>query len=225
MAQERSALWKSLWRQKNTKKEYGFKIDGVWYGADKEIEHSYENGLYESFGIGNATSAVLNLRLYAEDIPRGAKIERFMRLVNGDEVSEWLPKGVFWINKKPFDEGVYDIEAFDAMRKADYPMIDTEIQGNWPRNVVDVVNEIAERMGVDIDPRTELDTTLSVPYPGTYNMREVLAQIATPHIGNWIISDKGELWLVPLLSLPANTDLLVTENGEAIKFGEVRILV
>ena len=93
MAQERSALWKSLWRQKNTKKEYAFKIDGVWYGSDKEIEHSYESGLYESFGIGNATSAVLNLRLYAENIPRGAKIERFMRLVNGDEASEWLPKG------------------------------------------------------------------------------------------------------------------------------------
>lgn len=225
MAQERSDLWKSLWRQKNTKKEYAFDIDGVWYGSDKEIDHSYENGLYEAFGIGNATSATLNLRLYADNIARGAKIQRYVRLVNGEEVSEWLPKGVFWINTKPYDDGVYDIEAFDAMRKADYPFIDTEIVGTWPRKAPDVVAEIAERMGVSIDARTVLDENLDVPYPGTYSMREVLAQIAVPHVGNWIMSDKGELWLVPLLSLPANTDLLVTENGEAILFGEVRILV
>ena len=49
--------------------------------------------------------------------------------------------------------------------------------------------------------------------------------IAAAHGGNWHMSDAGRLRLVPLLSAPAESSLLVTEHGDAILFGGVRILV
>ena len=50
MAQTTSKLWKSLWRMSNTEREYKFEINGVEYGPDQEVEHSYSNGLFEDFG-------------------------------------------------------------------------------------------------------------------------------------------------------------------------------
>lgn len=83
MAQETSSLWKALLRTKGTKKEYQFDINGTIYGPEREVEHSVDAGLYEEFGIGNAATAKLTLKLYADRIPRAATIKRYVRLKNG----------------------------------------------------------------------------------------------------------------------------------------------
>ena len=56
-------------------------------------------------------------------------------------------------------------------------------------------------------------------------MREILSYIAVSNAGNWIITDAGKLLLVGYGDLPEETNFLVTERGEAILFGEVRLLV
>ena len=119
MAQQTSNLWGSLWRMKNTEKEYAFDIAGVWYGSEAEVSHSVKNGLFQELGIGNAATAKLSLKIFAENIPWGAVIRRYVRLVNGEQHSEWIPKGVFFTNKRSVDEGLWDIEAYDVMRKAE----------------------------------------------------------------------------------------------------------
>lgn len=48
-----------------------------------------------------------------------AEIRRYIRLVNGDRSSEWLPKGVFYVNRRSWEDGLWSIEAYDAMLKAD----------------------------------------------------------------------------------------------------------
>ena len=89
----------------------------------------------------------------------------------------------------------------------------------------DVVAEIAAAMGVTVDSRTALNASYQVPYPVGYSMREILGYIACAHAGNWIITDAGELYLVPLAGMPAETNYLVTEYGDAITLGRVRLLV
>lgn len=83
MAQMTSKLWKSLWRMPNTEREYKFEINGVEYGPDQEVEHSYSNGLFEDFGIGNAYTASLKISLFADNIPKAATIKRYVRLKIG----------------------------------------------------------------------------------------------------------------------------------------------
>lgn len=220
-----SALWQELMSQRGTSREYKFVINGVEYGKEAEVTHSVSGGLFEEFGIGRAVCATMSLTLYADSIPRAARIERYIRLRRGDTVSEWIPKGVFFVNRRSDDDGLWTLEAFDGMKKADVMFLSTGDVGTWPRSAADVVDEIAERMGVELDPRTVIDSSVMVSYPNDNTMWKLLQDIATAHVGNWVMSDEGKLWLVPLLSAPEETHYLVTQTGQPITIGGVRILV
>ena len=213
MAQETSSLWKALLRTKGTKKEYQFDINGTVYGPEREVEHSVDAELYEEFGIGNAATAKLTLKLYADSVPRAATIRRYVRLKNGSQATEWLPKGVFFTNRRSEEDGQWTVEAFDAMRKAE--RVWTPDQSlTFPMTAPNAVAEIARIMQVQVDPRTN-----------DYTLRDELRFIAAAHAGNWVVTGEGKLLLVPLLSAPPETFYLVTEYGEPITFGGVRILV
>ena len=225
MAQATSELWKTLWRTPGTEREYGFDINGVWYGPEQEVSHSVNSGLYEKFGFGNATIASLTLSLFADNIPRGATIKRFIRLRNGNQVSEWLPKGIFFVSRRSEDDGRWTVEAFDAMRKSEV-IWDPDQALNFPLSMPDAVKEFARIMSVEIDSRTSLNASYTIDYPANdYTIRDELRFIAAAHAGNWVITDVGKLFLVPLMSEPEETNYLVTEHGDAITFGGVRILV
>lgn len=233
MAQQTSALWKSLWRTKGTTREYQFDIAGKIYGPDVEVTHSVDSGLYEQFGIGNASTAKLTLSLFADSIPRAATIKRYIRLRNGEQVSEWLSKGVFFTSHRSEEGGYWTIEAFDAMRRAEQPW-EPDQSLEFPLPMPDAVEEFARIMGAEIDPRTILNPAYTIDYPASdpdsvagdyYSIRQELQWIAAAHAGNWIVTGEGKLLLVPLLSIPEETHYLVTEYGGAITFGGVRILV
>lgn len=225
MAQQTSALWKQLWRKRGTYREYGFDVAGVWYGPEAEVSHTVDSGLYEDFGIGNATTAKLSISLYAKSIPRAATIKRYIRLRNGIQTSEWLPKGVFFTNRRSEEDGFWTIEAFDAMRKAERVWTpDNSMQ--FPMPMPDAVKIFARLMNVEIDPRTILNSAYTIDYPANeYTIRDELRFIAAAHAGNWIITDEGKLLLVSLLDIPPETNYLVTQYGDSITFGGVRIFV
>ena len=225
MAQQTSQLWKTLWQTYGTRQEFGFDINGVWYGPEAEIDHSVDSGLYEEFSIGNATTAKLTLKFFTGSVPRAATIKRFVRLRNGSQVSEWLPKGVFFTNRRSEEDGCWTIEAFDSMRKAEQ-VWEPDQRLVFPMTMPKAVAEIARIMQVQIDPRTALNPAYTIDYPANdYTLRDELRYIAAAHGGNWIVTDVGKLLLVPLLSAPPETFYLVTEYGEPITFGGVRILV
>lgn len=233
MAQNTSTLWKALWRTPGTTREYQFDIAGKIYGPDAETSHSVDSGLYEQFGFGNACTAKLTLSLFADNIPRAATIKRYIRLRHGKRVSEWLPKGVFFTSRRSVEDGYWTIEAFDAMRKAEQPW-NPDQNLNFPLPMPAAVAEFARIMGVEIDPRTTLNPNYTIGYPASdpesesgdyYSIRQELQWIAAAHAGNWIITGEGKLLLVPLLSIPPETNYLVTECGDAITLGGVKILV
>lgn len=233
MAQSTSALWRALWRTPGTTREYQFDIAGRIYSQDAETSHNMDSGLYEKFGIGNAATAKLTLSLFADSIPRAAAIKRYIRLRNGERVSEWLPKGVFFTNRRSEEDGYWTIEAFDAMRKAEQ-VWEPDQALKFPLPMPEAVAEFARIMEVEIDPRTQLNPAYTIDYPASdqgsetgdyYSIRQELQWIAAAHAGNWIITDEGKLLLVPLLSIPPETHYLVTEHGDAITLGGVKILV
>lgn len=233
MAQHTSALWKELWRTPGTAREYQFDIAGTIYGPEREVSHSVDGGLYERFGIGGAATAKLTMSLFADNIPRAAAIRRYIRLRNGDRVSEWLPKGVFFTSRRSVEDGVWTIEAYDAMRKAEQPW-EPDQSLSFPLPMPQAAAEFARIMGVEIDPRTKLNPAYTIGYPASdpesgtgdyYSIRQELQWIAAAHGGNWIITGEGKLLLVPLLSMPEETSRLVTEYGDAITLGGVKILV
>lgn len=225
MGQTTSALWRDLLHKPGTEREFKFVINDVEYGKDAEVSHSVESQLFEEFGIGNACCATLKLAVIADNIPRAATIKRYLRLVNGSQVTAWISKGVFFTNKRSRDGDYWEVEAYDAMRKADV-VWEPDQSLNFPMTMPDAVNIFCQLMGVELDSRTVLNSLYTIDYPANdYTIRNELCFIAAAHGGNWIITDAGKLRLIPLLSMPAETNYLITEAGNAITFGGVRILV
>lgn len=230
-----SDLWRTLLASPGHRKEVKLVIAGVTYGEDKIVDGSLriDGGLYSDFGIGNCCARQIDFEIYPQGtIPRQAKIEVFVRLVLGEQVSEWIPKGVFFFSTRKTDRvtGVLSVHGYDAMLKAEETWLDSSYDAKtWPMPAETAVADIAARMGVAVDSRTVLDAAFPMQYPvddkGDMTMREALGRIAVANAGNWTITDEGKLLLVGLNSMPAETHYLITETGSSITFGGVCILV
>ena len=230
-----SDLWQQMLADPAHAVEAKLKIAGVEYGEDKIVRKSLMvyGGLYSEFGIGNCCARQIEFEIYPQGtIPRQAKIEVYMRLRLGEQVSEWIPKGVFFFSTRKTDRitGVLSVHGYDAMLKAEETWLDSSYDAKtWPMPAATAVADIAARMGVAVDSRTVLDAAFPMQYPvddkGDMTMREALGRIAVANAGNWTITDEGKLLLVGLNSMPAETHYLITETGRAITFGGVRILV
>ena len=186
-----------------------------------------ENPLVDCCAIGEID---IEMHKPIGEIPAKARLVPYVRLTDGVRASEWIQKGVFYVDtrKKKEDGSAIEkivIEGYDDMRRTeqDYPSSSLR----WPAKDIDVVREIASFIRVSVDPRTAaiMNHGYSVQYPGGYSCREVLSYIAAMYAGCFIMSDLGELRLVALNSIPAETRYLIAEGGQPITFGGVRILV
>ena len=133
-----------------------------------------------------------------------------------------MPKGTFFIDTRAKDEytGALTIHGYDAMLKAEQL---------WAGQVgvyqTAAAQEIASRIGVGFDARNELNSSYSVVSDEDYTMRDILKNIACCNGGNWIITDENNLLLIKLGDVSVETNYLVDDNGFALLFGEVRIIV
>lgn len=210
-------------------------INGAAYEKDRLVQCSTSAKLVENTEtlIGNCCARQLDLSLLPMGaVPRQAEIKILIRASAGGRASEWIPRGVFFSSKREEDHitGVLTIHGYDAMLKAGAVWLDSSYDTEtWPMPAQTAAEDIARRMGVELDPRTDLDPAFPVQYPvdeaGDMTMGEVLSRLAVANAGNWTITHGGKLLLVPLNSAPPETSYLVTEHGDAITFGGDRILV
>lgn len=182
--------------------------------------------------VGSCVSSELDVTMLKPFgvIPRQARLVPYVRVVNKVAASEWLQKGVYFVDTRESDIDNSEVEyislhGYDCMLRAEqnYPASTLA----WPARDIDVVYEIASFMDVPVDSRT-LDIMTDgflVQYPAEYSCREVLGYIAALYAGNFIMSDLGALRLVPLNSIPVETRYLVSSARQPITFGGVRILV
>ena len=204
-------------------------IAGMEYEQDRLISCSVDGGIIPDLTVGRCFSQELDVVIEPlSEVPRMAQIALFSRLRLGDETSEWVPAGVFFVDTRAGDEadGTLTLHGFDGMLKAEQTYAAEGETGTWPRSQQAVAADIAAKMGVRLDPRTKILPGWEVEHPNDLTMREVLEEIAAAQGGNWSMNGAGELLFTPLNGLPAETNLLVdSEDGGAILFGEVRIIV
>lgn len=184
-------------------------------------------------GCAVAQEVDISMRKPVSDIPYMARLALYARVKNQEEVSEWLPQGVFYsdtdYSTKDNRVQTITIHGFDAMLFAeqDYPSSTMA----WPARDVDILHEIAEFMGIGVDPDTiaMMDKGYTFPYPAGYSCREVIGYLGGAYGGCFVISENGDLRLIKLNGIPPETNLLVDEDGDVIIFGmdgnEVSILV
>ena len=171
------------------------------YAEDKIFYVRTSGGLFagNTLSFGGCVSREIEMRFYPRGavIPRMARLSPRVRLTDGTTDSEWLPKGIFYVDTRDYDasSGILTLTGYDAMLKAEETYIQEGDVGTWPKTMPAVVAEIAARMGVEVDSRTRLNN-YDVQLPTEYTMREVLGFIAAAHAGNWVITDEGKLRLI-----------------------------
>lgn len=209
-------------------------LNGVDYSESELKSISTSPALFVDVpSIGNCYSAEIDVVMKVPNatIPPMAIMKPYVRLVGTTLTSDWIPQGVFFIDtREQSDENDYypllTLHGYDAMLKAEalYP---EDNPSNYPMDDIDVVDVIAEAMGIEVDDRTyEIMTSgYEINLPATYTMREVLGYIASMYAGNFCISFEGKLRLVGLTDIGEETNYLIDNDGYSILFGEDRILV
>lgn len=230
-----SDLYKSIFANPRHLTEIKLDIAGTEYGQSAIVSCSTRGALFESpaTGIGNCIAQEIDFEVFLTATPpRQAQVKLYARVTLGEQVSEWIPKGVFFFSQRSTDKasGLLTVTGYDAMLKAETVWLNSDYDTeNWPMSAADAVDDIAYRMGVEVDPRTDLTGAPAVDYPvdenGDMTMRQVLAGIAVSVAGNWMITDEGKLLLWRYGVVPAETNYLADEDGFWITFGGDRILV
>lgn len=200
--QSTSAAWRALAQTGEARLETVAVIDGTEYAAISAPQISRAL-MQDGLSVGNAVSATCRLTVLTDDdIPRAASVAVRMRLADGTTASEWLPAGTFYVSHRERDAvtGLTTLDCYDAMLKANAAY---DRDGAWPRSMAAVAGEIAQALGVTMDPRTVLqsgdDFRVLLPEAGA-TMRDVLSGIASAHGGNWALTPENRLRLVPLAS-------------------------
>lgn len=205
-----STLYAEILLDSRHRKEVKLLVNGSEVPMSNIIELKTSGGLFESVGIGHSISRQISAQFVpAGEIPRMAEIRPYVRVRLDEQVSEWIPKGVFYIDTRQFDDvsRALSLHGYDAMLKASPNYIDVDDEsGSWPRKCRVVVEDIAFRMGVELDERTVLQE-YDVGYMPLTSGREILGWIAAMHGGNWTITDEGKLRLVPLVPAGDGIDL------------------
>lgn len=214
----------------NHRAEWKVAINGVDYGESVLQDIEINRSVFASSPVlGSCISAEIDLTLIkpSVDIPRMASIEPYVRVTNGLQTSEWLPKGKFFIDTREFTKNdavdVMTIHGYDSMLKAEQLCpID-----NYPQTDIQAVQEIATYLGMtlDNDVSTLMDKGYTIPVPAEYSCREVLGYIAAMYAGCFVMDDFGHLRLITLASIPTETNFLINTAGLAITFGGDRIIV
>lgn len=228
--------YKSIYENPNHRKEIKIIVADMEFGEDNIVSGRISGGIFATPGIGNCAARQLELEMFdIVDPPRQAKIEVYYRLAVDGEASDWMPKGVFYVSQRKKTKlfgtaHVTSFVAYDAMLMFEKIWLNDSYSGiNWPLTQSAAVNDIAGRIGIEIDARTRLDEQFPVEYPvgenGELTMREVLSGIAVSNVGNWVITDEGKLLLLRIDDIPAETNFLITQKGENILFGGVKISV
>lgn len=197
---------------------------------DSLVSMKTSHGLFAGNGpaIGGCIAGEIDVEFLLPEyvIPRMAQIQPEVRIRNESLLSEWLPKGLFYIDTRETgqdDPKTLRVHGYDSMLLAEELWPSTSYL-SYPAKDADVIRLIAGKLQVNVDSRTwdiiPEAGGYTIPLPVSYTMREVLGYIGTMYAGNWIISDDNKLRLVGLADIPKLTSLILANPLQVLTFGQ-----
>ena len=211
-----SELYKQIVSDRFHKVECKLLIDGVEYGENDLVSVETENNLFaeEAPSCGNAVSGTITAKLRTPSavIRTKAKMELFARATSGDMESEWIPKGVYFLDTrekqkaKNGEDTIIVLDGFDAMLFGEQ---DYTPSGNWPKSDAEVVSDICWLLGVEC--AWHPDRNFSISEPIGYSAREILGYIAAMYGGSVTINDSGKLQFIGLRQNSSGQDVIFSQ--------------
>lgn len=227
-----SDAYKRILADQRHHKEFKVRIDGKEYGHDHIISLATSHRLFaeDTLSLGGTVAGQITLILRdAPVFPLAAKMEIFVRLVSGQDVSEWLPHGVYFIDTRSVDytTGCVTLNGYDILMMMARPW-EPDQRLSFPLPMDTAVNEFCKLFSCELDERTTISHTYTIDYPTSdpqsdtgenYTFRDILGWIAAAHAGNWIVTYEGKLLLIGIGDEPEETYYIISEHGKPINFG------
>ena len=189
------------------------------YG-ESELESVFIAGrAFDTPSVGNVTARQIDITFLPKsgvEIPRMAKIEPYVTTEAGQ-----TRKGVFFIDTRSLDvtSGWMTARGFDSALLTEQALAESEEEA-IPTDTAGLMRLIASKIGVSIDSRTvmpsyELDQSEVDRRARYMTMRQVAGYVAGLYGGNWIITNAGALYLLPLAKSFANATAVAINASNA----------
>ena len=130
-----SSLYKSIFSGIH-RFEVKVNIAGTDYGMSVLTSVGSNRSVFGSgsphLGLAPAGELALSLYLDSGAVPRMAEIRPYFRVANDTRTSEWISKGVYFVDTREADTttGLLTLRAYDSMLKAEQPY--PSVEHSWP---------------------------------------------------------------------------------------------
>ncbi|WP_244832951.1 hypothetical protein [Clostridium sp. BJN0001] len=153
--------------------------------------------------IGSTMSSILEIETKSSIIKAGDKVKPYICFAdyNGENQSEWMPLGVFFVDSEPQINNSVKYVCYDMMNKLDR-IFSSSL--TYPTSMQSLLEELAERLNVVVEFTSEPYTIDSKPSGYTY--KEILSYIASANCGCAKFNKNGNITIVTF-----------KENDEIIK--------
>lgn len=222
---ETSALYKQILAGEHRFEHY-LTVNGVSYAMSEIYGVKTSTHLYrdDAVNVGGCVSGELKCMIAphaGEAIPTAARVCAFLRAVDGQRTSEWLPMGAWYIGTRdPKKSGKLELHCYDALRAKGERLY--TVSGTWTRTSVRAVAQrCAALMGVTLENANVWSSSVYLDAPPiNYTVREVLSCCAAASCGNvsMCFSPSGgdiveKLRLCPIVPVSSGYDLGTNRSG------------
>lgn len=215
--------WDALWGADGTTMEAEFSIGSKTYGNADIVGGSLKlsHQLYDSYGIGNACAAKLEVTLVTDDeMPVGAAVAILrVRLVNGSTASGWAVQGTYYLDTADLTEsGTAKLVLYDGLALTDRYLYDGGVVPStetYPKNALALARLVRAKCGLTLDESNKaLWQSVSCTAPEGMTCRQILQSIAAAAGGNWTITKANKLKFVRVGDLTTATQSGATAQAQ-----------
>lgn len=197
----KSSNYNTIWNNPSHRAEVMLivgEVDGTrtTYGMDCIQSLSTNFSLFgNEYSIGNINVGFFRATLYGVSptaIPMLSRVEVWIRMTDGTNYTNWLPKGVFYTMRPFYDPEVdwLQIEGYDLLYKGEAIPYEIGTTIDWWTS--ETLRSVAERMStfldIPLEDSTQVGTDVYPAPPFGYSIREILGDIATVSGGNWMLT-------------------------------------
>lgn len=187
----------------------------------------------EEFSIGCCSSGEIDFEFYprGEDdeeiqIPTAAMLKIYTRLydVTNDRASEWIPKGVYFIDSREENSvsGSIKIHGFDAIDRLNLNLAKGTF--SYPVQSSTVINRIASTIGVSVGNISAIASTSfteeQINKSYMKSIKSFLCGLAAINCANFYITEDGRLSAVSALTNYTNATATITTEANDLSIGE-----
>jgi hypothetical protein len=157
-------------------------VAGVIYGNDEvvsiEVEDSIAAG--EEMELGSVIASKVTISLRTQDaIAENAKIVPEIRMNGSDGYTEWVPPGVFYIDSRSMQNGVWTLTGYDKLITTSQTFESGLV---YPISMAAVLAEICGQLGLTLDASVVINPAYTIPWQDVdISIRDMLSYIASAH--------------------------------------------